>query len=266
MLNRNNNNYTQRRFHTKPFYNGRHSSSNHTHLGDKCTIDQFNNHVINSSVVNDPKWDSNLPLPNLTFRAAVIVVIIFAFICYANSIPGTFVFDDLEAVVNNKDVLPGSSWSNVFQNDFWGKKLYKKESHKSYRPLPVLTFRFNYWLSGGLNPLGFHITNVLLHMLVSAMSLPVCSILFGGVPVFECNRWSHPRASLLCSLLFAVHPVHTESVSAIVGRADLLCAVLFFSSFLLYVSSLKKEPCQEFGRVPQNSLLRSSQFIFSTAI
>ncbi|XP_071951808.1 protein O-mannosyl-transferase TMTC4-like isoform X1 [Antedon mediterranea] len=247
MLNRNNNNYTQRRFHPKQtFVNGRHVSNTF----------ENNNHVFDWSSHQASKWDSNLPVPNLSFRWAVVIVVTFAFACYVNSIPGTFVFDDLEAVVNNKDVLPGSSWFGIFQNDFWGKKLYKKESHKSYRPIPVLTFRLNYWLSGGLNPLGFHITNVLLHMLVSAMSLPVCSILLGGV--FKGYNWNHPRASLLCSLLFAVHPVHTESVSAIVGRADLLCAVLFFSSFLLYVSSLKKDnPCHPPRSFNTNKLLLS---------
>lgn len=42
------------------------------------------------------------------------------------------------------------------------------------------------------------------------------------------------------SILFAVHPIHVEAVSGIVGRADILCAVTFFISFILYHNAIKE--------------------------
>lgn len=65
-------------------------------------------------------------------------------------------------------------------------------------------FRWNYWLAGGMYPLGFHATNILLHGIVSALVVPVTNNLFGG---------NAPRMAFITSLLFAVHPIHTEAVS-----------------------------------------------------
>ncbi len=47
------------------------------------------------------------------------------------------------------------------------------------------------------------------------------------------------KMSTLAALLFATHPVHTESVSGIVGRGDLLACVLFLGSFLLYTRGVE---------------------------
>ena len=44
-------------------------------------------------------------------------------------------------LVNNRDVLGISSLSELFQNDYWGKNLFAMDSHRSWRPLCVLTFR-----------------------------------------------------------------------------------------------------------------------------
>uniref|UniRef100_A0A8P0TDL1 Transmembrane O-mannosyltransferase targeting cadherins 1 n=1 Tax=Canis lupus familiaris TaxID=9615 RepID=A0A8P0TDL1_CANLF len=63
-------------------------------------------------------------------------------LCYGRSLRGEFVHDDVWAIVNNPDVRPGAPlrWS-IFSNDFWGKGMAENTSHKSYRPLCVLTFK-----------------------------------------------------------------------------------------------------------------------------
>ena len=66
-----------------------------------------------------------------------------AIICYFNTLFGTFVFDDTEAIIKNRDVLPTTPLSEIFRNDFWGTNISLNSSHKSYRPLTVLTFRYN---------------------------------------------------------------------------------------------------------------------------
>ena len=62
-------------------------------------------------------------------------------ICYANNIAGDFVHDDVKAITNNPDVGGESRLLAAFSNDFWGKPMADTSSHKSYRPLCVLTFR-----------------------------------------------------------------------------------------------------------------------------
>lgn len=64
-----------------------------------------------------------------------------AMACYLNGLHGDFVHDDIPAVVLNKDVLAVNSLDDVFRNDFWGTPMADRVSHKSYRPLTILTFR-----------------------------------------------------------------------------------------------------------------------------
>ncbi|KAL1480463.1 hypothetical protein MTO96_051007 [Rhipicephalus appendiculatus] len=71
---------------------------------------------------------------------------VVAVLCYVNSLDGDFVHDDLEAVVGNPDVTGesgrhASSSSSLWINDFWGRPMADPRSHKSYRPLTVLSFR-----------------------------------------------------------------------------------------------------------------------------
>ena len=77
----------------------------------------------------------------LSIPKASIVVFLIAVICYTTSLNGGFVFDDTEAVINNEDVKPGTPISQVFQNDFWGTNIKSNNSHKSYRPLTILSFQ-----------------------------------------------------------------------------------------------------------------------------
>jgi hypothetical protein len=86
------------------------------------------------------------------------------FLCiafYWNSLECEFVFDDISAIRDNKDLRPHVPLKNLLKNDFWGTSMTKEQSHKSYRPLTVLTFRWNYAI-GGLNPTGYHLVRILL--------------------------------------------------------------------------------------------------------
>ncbi|XP_011789489.1 PREDICTED: transmembrane and TPR repeat-containing protein 1 isoform X2 [Colobus angolensis palliatus] len=100
-------------------------------------------------------------------------------------------------------------------------------SHKSYRPLCVLTFKLNIFLTG-MNPFYFHAVNVILHCLVTLVLMYTCD-----KTVFK-NR----GLAFVTALLFAVHPIHTEAVAGIVGRADVLACLLFLLAFLSYNRSL----------------------------
>ena len=119
---------------------------------------------------------------------------------------------------------PSTPWTNLMFNDFWGTPLTHSGSHKSYRPLCVLSFRFNYWLHE-LQPAGYHLFNVLLHCAATALFTLLARSLLP------------PRAGLATAVagcLFAAHPIHTEAVAGIVGRADVGAAVFFILAFLSY--------------------------------
>ncbi|KAL1513175.1 hypothetical protein ABEB36_002620 [Hypothenemus hampei] len=150
------------------------------------------------------------------------------------SLWGGFAFDDAEAIVKNKDILPSTPIKNVFFNDFWGMNISHNASHKSYRPLTVLSYRLNMFFSNSrLDAFQFHTANVVLHGILSIMILPF----------FECllKRRKHRKSlaplddpAFTGALLFATHPVHCEAAAALVGRADILGGLLFISLIILY--------------------------------
>ncbi|KAH3738543.1 protein O-mannosyl-transferase TMTC1-like [Dreissena polymorpha] len=148
---------------------------------------------------------------------------VLALLCFANGLTGEFVHDDVFAIKRNNDVIGNVSLADVFSNDFWGRSVRSNTSHKSYRPLTVLTFRFNIWLTGR-NPVYFHVVNVSMHVIVTTLLVRTC------LRVIKAGR----RCSVLAGCLFAVHPVHTEAVTGLVGRADLLATIFFLASLNLY--------------------------------
>uniref|UniRef100_A0A8C7E2T6 dolichyl-phosphate-mannose--protein mannosyltransferase n=1 Tax=Naja naja TaxID=35670 RepID=A0A8C7E2T6_NAJNA len=151
-----------------------------------------------------------------------------AALCYWNSLQGEFVHDDVWAIVNNPDARPGASPPlAAFSNDFWGKGMGENTSHKSYRPLCVLTFRLNILLAG-MNPFYFHALNVVLHCLVTLVLMYTC----------DKTVFKDSGLAFVTALFFAAHPIHTEAVTGIVGRADVLACLLFLLAFLSYNRSV----------------------------
>lgn len=130
------------------------------------------------------------------------------------------------AILSNPDVLPSTPLSRLWKNDFWGTAINSSNSHGSYRPLSVLTFRFNYWLSE-FRPWSYHFFNVVLHSISTYL-------------VFTLGKSVLPSSTQTsATLLFAVHPVHCEAVASVVGRADILANVFFILSFLCYIEHVK---------------------------
>lgn len=133
-----------------------------------------------------------------------------------------FLFICRRAILNNPDLLPTTPLSHILSNDFWGTTLNSTNSHGSYRPLCVYSFRLNY-LVCGFRPWGYHLVNVLLHVLATALVIRVFRVI------------SPSKSSSVAGLIFACHPIHTEAVSGVVGRADILSSIFFLLSFLCYV-------------------------------
>jgi len=159
-----------------------------------------------------------------------LIVAVASLIAYGNSLKSEFLHDDIKAIIKNKDVFSPIGSSNLWKNDFWGVNLNSSLSHKSYRPITILSFRLSYYLWSEWSA-AYRAENILLHCF--------CSLLF----VMFCKKLIFTKSSkrldgsLISGLIFALHPVHTEAVNAIVGRADLLSTLFFFLALLLYSSS-----------------------------
>ncbi|KAK0135687.1 Transmembrane and TPR repeat-containing protein 3 [Merluccius polli] len=158
----------------------------------------------------------------------VVLLSVLVVGCYWNTLSCGFVFDDVSAILDNKDLRPATPLHNLFLNDFWGTPMAEERSHKSYRPLTVLTFRLNYLFSE-LSAPSYHLLNVVLHAVVCVLFLRVC------------RTFLDKTSSLVAAVLFAVHPIHTEAVTGVVGRAELLSSIFLLAAFLAYTRSTGRD-------------------------
>ena len=147
---------------------------------------------------------------------------------FANSLDGGFVIDDGSAVRTNLDLRPEVPLRQLLAHDYWGRPIEAAHSVKSYRPLAVLSFRCNFALHG-LAVRGYHVANVVLHAICSALVVPLT------LSLSESDNTA--IAAAVASLSFAVHPVHCEAVASIVGRAEVLCCAFYLLCLLLYARS-----------------------------
>ncbi len=152
-----------------------------------------------------------------------IIIGIVSFAVYYNSLKNSFVFDDESVIQTNPSIQSLSNIPKFFTAD----EGFHKVIGKYYRPLTSTLYTVDYAL-WGLDPYGFHLTNVLIHVISCLLLLSVLLKLFG-------NYENGLPAALIGALIFAVHPIHTEAVSWISGRTDSLVTLFFFASFLFYI-------------------------------
>lgn len=134
------------------------------------------------------------------------------------------------AILSNPDVIEHTPIKALFENDFWGTPLSDSGSHGSYRPLCVATYRLNYAFSG-FKPWSYHFLNIMFHCTATALVVTTAKRL---LPAY-CMR----VGTAVAGLTFAAHPIHTEAVAGVVGRADLAACNLFLLSFLLYSEHMR---------------------------
>lgn len=147
-------------------------------------------------------------------------VVLLALLAYANALPHPFVWDDLDLVQHNPSLTP-AHLPELLTEDF-GKMANPPSPSGLYRPVVLVSFLVDRLVHGG-GAFGFHATNVVLHALVSALLLA----LGRGLALPRAAAW-------MAAALFAVHPVHVESVTWISGRTDVLAAAFCVATLLLY--------------------------------
>lgn len=151
-------------------------------------------------------------------RAAAALALL-ALLPFLNGLAADFTFDDKVIVRDNPRLAAPGRVGEVFTSHYFGGPL---STAKNYRPVVLLTYAVQRWTTG-TDPLPFHVVNVALH---GATTLLFAAWLLSlGMP--------RPPA-LAAAALFAVVPIHVEAVTGLVGRAELLVALLVFLSALLF--------------------------------
>lgn len=151
----------------------------------------------------------------------LILIALVAFVVFANSLGGDFVYDDTRQILRNPLIQDSNLYGKALVSDVWAFKGDGTVAASNYyRPTFVVWLILNFKIFG-TSPFGWHLVNVLLH-------IGVCLLCF-----WLLRRWNvSQNAAFAVALVFAVHPVHSESVAWISGSPDLLFAAAFLGSLL----------------------------------
>ncbi len=138
-------------------------------------------------------------------------------LCYGNTLFNQFAMDDELYILRNAQVTDPSLHRLFSPNAF----------STVFRPLSFASLALN-WALGGAEPFGYHIINLFLHAGATWLLFLLLQELLAPAP--EANT-----VAFAAALLFAVHPIHTEAVAWVVGRAEILAAGFLFAGWIFHL-------------------------------
>ena len=152
-----------------------------------------------------PRWSGWLPL------AAAIL----AGVAYFNALDNPFVYDDHDTVIGNRSLTDLSNLRFILV-------------YTPFRPVVNASYALDRWL-WDFRPIGYHLTNVVLHVLVVLLLYMWIrrAIEDSGAAMDS----SGP--AFVGAACFAVHPLQTEAVGYVSGRSEVMCAVFFLGALLV---------------------------------
>lgn len=175
-------------------------------------------------------------MTNKQFNGIVVgATLLLGFVAYANTFAGDWVWDDVSSVLLHETVHDPGMFFQLFQED---QHAFGKGQGNFYRPLVAASFMLDFALSydpvldgeeakgfPDVKPFLFHLTNTLWHLAAAVL-------LF-----FLLVRLQAPRIiQAAVPLLFVLHPMHTEAVAYISGRADMMSATFILAALLCATS------------------------------
>ena len=158
-------------------------------------------------------------------KAHIVVIFLAVAALYGWTLHYPFVFDDTHTIVQNPYITSLGYIKEYFVRT---AENASKIHHGSFRPLWYLSFAVNY-ASGGLDPAGYRIFNIAVHAINSVLVYLIAAELFG-----RRSGYGFPAAAF-SGLVFALHPLQTESVTYIVGRSGSLAALFCLAGLLAYI-------------------------------
>ncbi len=162
--------------------------------------------------------------------------VVLSFVLYGNSIPGEFVYDD-HLWADRTELREPEHLLKL-----WTEPYLPAFPHAGiWRPFSVFTYALNFVVFGD-SPVSFHVFSILLNGITTFL-----------VFLLVCRLFSNMRLSFITAALFAVLPVHTEAVSFLKSREELLASVFTLLSWLAFLRGV-----QPIRRVAWGWLLVSS--------
>ncbi|MDO9288796.1 MAG: hypothetical protein Q7T83_08385, partial [Thermodesulfovibrionales bacterium] len=160
----------------------------------------------------------------------ILLIIILGLLAYSNTFHVPFLWDDIGHIVENPKLK--------YLSNFWPPS--------GARWLGFLTFALNYHF-GGLNTIGYHIVNLIIHIFNSILVYWLVVLTF-RTPYFKkvyatsneqraTGNESSTMIALFSALLFVSHPIQTQAVTYIVQRFTSLATMFYLLSLVMYIKA-----------------------------
>ncbi len=155
-----------------------------------------------------------------------LLLFIVSFGTYLPSLRNDFVWDDVETIENSYYIFNASSIGSIVLPE-----LKKDKEAFYYRPAVYGSMVLDKGL-WGISPFGFHFSNVLFNAVATVLFFFLVLLVLK-----EFNVSERDSAAFISGVLFALYPMHVESVSWVSGRTDVLCGLFFFLAFIFHIFS-----------------------------
>jgi protein O-mannosyl-transferase len=160
------------------------------------------------------------------------IILSVTFLAFANTIFNGFAYDDTSQILQNQLIRNWSNLPDALTKEVWfWRVLQDKDPNKQagpttayYRPVFIVYLMIGWHLFGTTQAALWHLANILMHLLAVYFVFKILEKITGDL-----------RVTAIATLLFAVHPLRSESVAWISGSTDLFLALFLLPSFYFYM-------------------------------
>jgi Gpi18-like mannosyltransferase len=161
-------------------------------------------------------------MPVWVLRTSLVAASILAF---GNTLDNSFHYDDSHSIVENYHLRSLGNIPEFFTDP---GQFSREPAMAMYRPLLLVTFALNYAFAE-YEPLGYHLVNILAHVLAALLVYSIASSLTSS----RFKGW-------WTGMFFALHPVHSQAVNYISARSEVISVLMVLVAFYLVVVSRKE--------------------------
>lgn len=161
---------------------------------------------------------------------AISIILVWTTLIYSNTFNNSFHYDDERVIFHNTAIRNLSNYINY-------ANLFEFHHQIGSRPVLDLTFAINYHFNK-FDVFGYHFANLLIHISVCALVYFISRRIFSSANTCQRNGIDDKSNVLLpifSTLLFATHPINSETVNYISARSTSLCALLTLISLYLFM-------------------------------
>ena len=178
-------------------------------------------------------WISSTPNKHIWLAFFSLAFLVLAI--YSNTFHAAWQFDDKPNILNNTYLhLNNLDRDSLLQTLFTDPKDPSKTGNRLYRPIPCLTFAFNWYLAGE-NVIGYHAVNLVIHHLTAFFLFLIILNLFQAPNLKNKYDQGVFFTAFLAVLMWAAHPIQTQAVTYVVQRMTSLATMFYVLCMLFYI-------------------------------